>query len=128
MSDERPDDIKAFDRVTMPAALVSCSGILLFVWQIATWLKAGVWDAWPIARALFLAIPAQSDFARWYVAPHDWHGLHRLFVGLLNLPLSATLFFAGVGLFALVEGPARTAQLRVLRRRTIEPKSRAEQK
>lgn len=52
--------------------------------------------------------------------PQEWIGLSKLVGLVFSLPLALMLIFAGIGLYALLEGPANKAPLRCLQRQREE--------
>ena len=74
-------------------------GVSLFLYQLGRWLKDGIWKSYSLFDGLLMCCKKDlaTTFLLWMLQPSDWIGLHKLFVGFLELiPLSLFLFIVGL--------------------------------
>jgi hypothetical protein len=69
------------------------AGVLLGAYAAFEWLKTGHTDAVLVEDVLLARLP--ELIRSWIAHPRSWHGLHRVAMWLLRIPVFATIGFGG---------------------------------
>ena len=77
----------------MAACAVFLSPLVILGWQSLNWLRFGVWEPWPVWRAI-------QHFG-WRFPETEWAGVQRILWWLLDLPLALAIPLTGVALLWL---------------------------
>lgn len=85
------------DQAVAWAALAVCSvlasPLVILGWQSLHWLRFGVWEPWPVWRAI--------QHVGWRFPETEWAGVQRILWWLLDLPLALAIPLMGVALLWL---------------------------
>lgn len=65
------------------------SPVAIVGWQTLNWLRSGVWEPWPLLRAM--------DYLDVRIPYTEWRGAQQIIVWIVELPLAIFLPCAAVG-------------------------------
>ncbi len=86
---------KTEDYIGGTALLTMILGPLaVLTYQVGYWLHFGHWR--PLSPVILMDIYFRKLLAdTWFTNPHSWHGLNKILMWVLDIPLSLALFFVG---------------------------------
>src|SRR6266487_5405095 len=87
-----------FRSLAAVGAFTAFAGVMLVAYQVFMWMKIGLWNTHTLSTVLIQfrrSLPPQ--FLGWLGSPHDWKGLHKIAMFVVNrIPLSIVLILTGL--------------------------------
>ena len=93
---DKTDRLSLVEQFIIGILLAPWCGLLFTLgYQVLFWLR---YDTWPHISLVAFLLKFYPTLLKdsWLVEPHGWYGLHKLVIGIIDLPLALFLFFLGV--------------------------------